>query len=98
MVRRLGGVEMLMLLLIPTSRYNVKRHDRIGRWNTINLFAQENLGKSPLLGRQITEAFPWDTAVPAVNSIPLAQSRESGDAPTYGGFAQTDLVGGHRAL
>jgi hypothetical protein len=36
--------------------------------------------------------------VPAVNSIPLAQCRESGDAPTYGGFAQTDLVGGHRAL
>jgi len=29
---------------------------------------------------------------------PLAQSRESGDAPAHEGYAQTDLVGGHRAL
>jgi hypothetical protein len=28
-----------------------------------------------------------------VNFIPLAQSRESGDAPSHEGFAQTDLVG-----
>ncbi len=33
-----------------------------------------------------------------VNSVPLAQSRESGDAPAHEGYAQTDLVGGHRAL
>src|SRR5580693_6565700 len=33
-----------------------------------------------------------------VNSIPLAQSRESGDAPSHGGYAQTDLVGNHRAV
>jgi hypothetical protein len=37
-------------------------------------------------------------AVPTVNSILLAQNRESGDAPAHGGYAQTDLVGGHRAL
>ena len=36
--------------------------------------------------------------VPTVNSIRLAQSRESDDASTYGRFAQTDLVGGHRAV
>ena len=29
---------------------------------------------------------------------PLAQSRESGDAPTHEGYAQIDLVGSHRAL
>ena len=33
-----------------------------------------------------------------VNFIPLAQSRELGDAPSHEGFAQTDLVGGRRAL
>ncbi len=33
-----------------------------------------------------------------VNSVPLAQSRELGDAPSHGGYVQTDLVGGHRAL
>jgi transposase len=33
-----------------------------------------------------------------VDSVPLAQSRESGDAPAHEGYAQTDLVGGHRAL
>ena len=33
-----------------------------------------------------------------VNSVPLAQSRELGDAPAHEGYAQTDLVGGHRAL
>ena len=37
-------------------------------------------------------------AVLVVNLIPLARSRESGDAPSHEGFAQTDLVGGHRAL
>jgi hypothetical protein len=36
--------------------------------------------------------------IPIVNSVPLAQSRESGDAPAHEGYAQTDLVGGHRAL
>ena len=29
---------------------------------------------------------------------PLAQSRESGDAPSHGRYAQTDLVGSHRAV
>ncbi len=38
------------------------------------------------------------TTVLIVNSIPLAQSRESGDAPSHGGYAKTYLVGGHRAL
>ncbi len=38
------------------------------------------------------------TGVVIVNSVPLAQSRESGDAPSHGGYVQTDLVGGHRAL
>jgi hypothetical protein len=33
-----------------------------------------------------------------VNSIPLAQSRESGDACVYGRRAQTDLVDSHRAI
>jgi hypothetical protein len=33
-----------------------------------------------------------------VNFIPLAQSRESGDAPSHGGYAKTYLAGGHRAL
>ena len=37
-------------------------------------------------------------AVLTVNPIRLAQSRESGDAPCHGGHAQTDLVGGDRAL
>ena len=32
------------------------------------------------------------------NSIPLAQGRESGDAPSHGGYAETYLVGGHWAL
>ena len=33
-----------------------------------------------------------------VNFIRLAQSRESGDAPSHGGNAKTYLVGGHWAL
>ena len=33
-----------------------------------------------------------------VNFIRLAQSRESGDAPSHGGYAKTYLVGGHWAL
>jgi hypothetical protein len=37
-------------------------------------------------------------AVLVVNFIPLAQSRESGDAPSHGGNAKTYLVGGHWAL
>jgi hypothetical protein len=36
--------------------------------------------------------------VPTVNFILLAQSRESGDAPSHGRYAQTDLVGSHRAV
>jgi hypothetical protein len=38
------------------------------------------------------------TTVLVVNFIPLAQRRESGDAPSHGGYAKTYLVGGHRAL
>jgi hypothetical protein len=33
-----------------------------------------------------------------VNSIPLAHCGESGDAPSHGGHAQTELVDSHRAL
>jgi Domain of unknown function (DUF892) len=33
-----------------------------------------------------------------VNFIPLAQRRESGDAPSHGGYAKTYLVDGHWAL
>src|SRR5215469_12852255 len=36
--------------------------------------------------------------VPTVNSIPLALSRESGDAWPDAGFAQTDVVGGLRVF
>ena len=36
--------------------------------------------------------------VPTVNFIPLAQIAESGDAPSHGGFAQTNLVFRRRAL
>jgi hypothetical protein len=39
-----------------------------------------------------------DVLVLVVNFIPLAQSRESGDAPSHGGYAKTYLVGGHQAL
>jgi hypothetical protein len=39
-----------------------------------------------------------DLPVLIVNSVSLAQSRESGDAPAHEGYAQTDLVDDHRAL
>src|SRR6202521_2634842 len=38
------------------------------------------------------------SAVLTVNSIRLAQSRESRDACAHGRHSQTDLVGGNRAL
>jgi hypothetical protein len=36
--------------------------------------------------------------VSTVSVIPLAHNRESGDAPSHGGYAQTDRVGGYRAV
>jgi hypothetical protein len=40
----------------------------------------------------------WWNVVLTVNSIRLAQSRESRDASAHGRHSQTDLVGGNRAL
>ena len=40
----------------------------------------------------------FDLIVPTVNSIRLAYSCESGDAPSHGRYAQTDLVGSHWAV
>jgi hypothetical protein len=48
------------------------------------------------LGSLLSDA--QERGVLIVNSVPLAQSRESGGGPSHEGYAQTDLVGGHRAL
>ena len=46
----------------------------------------------------IGDAEPIEMGVLIVISVPLAQNHELGNAPAHEGYAQTDLVGGHRAL
>jgi hypothetical protein len=65
--------------------------------------APEGIGKAHVTDQLANfERHLWPAAarprVFIVNSVPLAQSRESGDGPSHEGCAQNDLVSGHWAL
>jgi transposase len=86
----------------PKQRHTAKRiferlrmeHGYAGGYTVVKDYVRIARTRS----REVFVPLAHPPGVLVVNFIRLAQSRESGDAPSRGGYARTYLVGGYRAL